>query len=237
MIDGKSVLAIITARGGSKGVPGKNIMIVGGRPLIQWSIDAARAARYVDRLILSSDDTAIMEVARKGGCDVPFVRDAALATDTAFSVDVIADALQRVPSYDIVVLLQPTSPLRTAKDIDGTIALLMDSKAPACVSVREAEEHPYWTFKLGVDGKLTRFVEPDGGMPQRRQDLPQAWCLNGAVYAASVEWFLRNRTFLSPETVAFPMPAERSVDVDTFEDIEKVNRLIGNADRPSGVVR
>jgi CMP-N,N'-diacetyllegionaminic acid synthase len=237
MIDGKSVLAIITARGGSKGVPGKNIMIVGGRPLIQWSIDAARAARYVDRLILSSDDTAIMEVARKGGCDVPFVRDAALATDTAFSVDVIADALQRVPSYDIVVLLQPTSPLRTAKDIDGTIALLMDSKAPACVSVREAEEHPYWTFKLGVDGKLTRFVEPDGGMPQRRQDLPQAWCLNGAVYAANVEWFLRNRTFLSPETVAFPMPAERSVDVDTFEDIEKVNRLIGNADRPSGVVR
>jgi CMP-N-acetylneuraminic acid synthetase len=212
-------------------------MIVGGRPLIQWSIDAARAARYVDRLILSSDDTAIMEVARKGGCDVPFVRDAALATDTAFSVDVIADALQRVPSYDIVVLLQPTSPLRTAKDIDGTIALLMDSKAPACVSVREAEEHPYWTFKLGVDGKLTRFVEPDGGMPQRRQDLPQAWCLNGAVYAANVEWFLRNRTFLSPETVAFPMPAERSVDVDTFEDIEKVNRLIGNADRPSGVVR
>lgn len=237
MIDGKSVLAVITARGGSKGVPGKNIMIIGGRPLIQWSIDAARDARYVDRLILSSDDTAIMEVARKGGCDVPFVRDPALATDTASSVDVIADALQRVPGYDVVVLLQPTSPLRTAKDIDGTIALLMDSKAPACVSVREAEEHPYWTFKLGADGRLTRFVEPGGGMPQRRQDLPQAWCLNGAVYAANVEWFLRNRTFLSPETVAFPMPAERSVDVDTFEDIEKVNRLIGNAVRPSGVVR
>lgn len=237
MIDGKSVLAIITARGGSKGVPGKNIMMIGGRPLMQWSIDAARAARYVDRLILSSDDAAIIEVARKGGCDVPFVRDPALATDTASSVDVIADALQRVPGYDIVVLLQPTSPLRTAKDIDGTIALLMNSNAPACVSVRESEEHPYWTFKLGIDGKLTRFAEPDGGAPQRRQDLPQAWCLNGAVYAANVEWFLRNRTFLSPETVAFPMPAERSVDVDTFEDIEKINRLIGNAVRPSGVVR
>ncbi len=228
MIDGKSVLAIIAARGGSKGVPGKNIMMIGGRPLLQWSIDAARAARYIDRLILSSDDAAIIEVARKGGCDVPFVRDAALATDAASSVDVMADALQRVPGYDIVVLLQPTSPLRTGKDIDGAIALLMDSKAPACVSVREAEEHPYWMFKLSVDGKLTRFAEPDGGMPQRRQDLPPAWCLNGAVYAANAEWFLRNRTFLSPETVAFPMPAERSVDVDTFEDIEKVNRLIGS---------
>lgn len=229
MIEGKSVLAIVTARGGSKGIPGKNIMEIAGRPLIQWSIDAAHASRYVDRLILSSDDAAIIEVARKGGCEVPFVRDASLATDEASSIDVLVDALQRVSGHHIVVLLQPTSPLRTAADVDGTIARLMESKASACVTVREAEEHPYWTFRFGADGRLERFAEPDGGMPQRRQDLPQAWCLNGAVYAAHVDWFLRNRTFLSAETVGFPMPAERSLDVDTFEDIEKLNLLLSRA--------
>src|SRR4051812_34752800 len=129
MIDGKSVLGLIAARGGSKGVPGKNIFVVNGRPLIQWSIDAARASRYIDRLILSSDDSAIMEVASNAGCEVPFRRDAALASDDANAIDVVADALMRLPGYDMVVLLQPTSPLRIAADIDGAIELLVSSEA------------------------------------------------------------------------------------------------------------
>lgn len=227
MIDGSSVLAIVAARGGSKGLPGKNIMPVAGRPLIQWSIDAARGSRHVDRLILSSDDSAIIEVARNAGCDVPFVRDATLATDEASSMDVVADALGRVPGYEIVVLLQPTSPLRTATDIDGALTRLIESGAPACVSVREADDHPYWTFRVDPAGRLARFAEPDGGMPQRRQDLPQAWCLNGAVYAARTDWFMRTRTFLSAETVGFPMPAERSLDIDTFADIEQFKKIAG----------
>lgn len=225
MIDGQSVLAIITARGGSKGVPGKNIMPIAGRPLIQWSIDAARKSHHVDRLILSSDDAAIIEVAKGVGCDVPFVRDASLATDKASSMDVVADALRRVPGHDIVVLLQPTSPLRTAADIDGALTRLIESGAPACVSVREADDHPYWTFRLGSAGRLARFAEPDGDV-QRRQDLPPAWCLNGAVYVARVDWFMRARTFLSDETVGFPMPADRSLDIDTFADIEQLNLLL-----------
>lgn len=227
MIDGKSVLGLIAARGGSKGVPGKNILVIGGRPLIQWSIDAARASRYIDRLILSSDDAAIMDVARSAGCEVPFRRDAALASDDASAIDVVADALTRVPGYDIVVLLQPTSPLRIAADIDGAIELLVSSGAGACVTVREAEEHPYWMFRLGDDGRLFRFAEPAGGMPLRRQDLPPAWSLNGAVYVAGCEWFLKNRTFLSPATVGYSMPADRSLDIDTFEDIQKLRRHIG----------
>src|SRR5690349_10929106 len=149
MIGEKSVLGLIAARGGSKGVPGKNIFVVNGRPLIQWSIDAARASRYIDRLILSSDNPAIMDVARNAGCEVPFRRDDALASDTASAIDVVADALMRVPGYSIVVLLQPTSPLRIAGDIDGAIELLVSSGAGACVTVREADEHPYWMFRLG----------------------------------------------------------------------------------------
>ncbi|MBS0530547.1 MAG: acylneuraminate cytidylyltransferase family protein [Proteobacteria bacterium] len=227
MIGGQSVLAIITARGGSKGVPGKNVMPIAGRPLIQWTIDAAHASRHVDRLILSSDDVAIIEAARKAGCEVPFVRDGSLATDEATSMDVVADALHRVPGYDLVVLLQPTSPLRTAGDIDGALTRLVESGAPACVSVREAEDHPYWTFQFDPKGRMARFAEPDEGIPQRRQDLPQAWCLNGAVYVARVDWLMRTRTFLSAETVGFPMPTDRSLDIDTTADIERFKKIAG----------
>jgi N-acylneuraminate cytidylyltransferase len=226
MIGGKSVLGLITARGGSKGVPGKNIFVVKGRPLIQWSIDAARQSRYIDRLVLSSDDPAIMEAAKSAGCDVPFRREAALATDEASSTDVVVDALGRVPGYDIVVLLQPTSPLRIAADIDGAIELLVSSGAGACVTVREADDHPYWVFRLDDGGRLSRFAEPAGGMPQQRQDLPPAWSLNGAVYVADCSWFLQNRTFLSPATVGYPMPADRSLDIDTQADLQLLQRIV-----------
>jgi N-acylneuraminate cytidylyltransferase len=220
MIDGKKVLAIIPARGGSKGIPGKNIFRIEGRALIQWTFDAARGSRYIDRQVLSSDDAAIMEAARAAGCDVPFCRDAALATDEATSADVVVDVLQRVPEYDLFVLLQPTSPLRIADDIDGAIELLVSSGAPTCVSLRPAEEHPYWTFQMQPSRRLVAFAEPQGGRPQRRQDLPSAWCLNGAVYVADVEWFLKTRSFLTQETVGYPMPADRSLDIDTMADID-----------------
>lgn len=226
MIAGQSVLAIVAARGGSKGVPGKNILPIGGRPLIQWTIDAARGSRYIDRLILSSDDAAIMAVAAQAGCEVPFQRDAALASDTASSIDVVIDALQRVPGHAVVVLLQPTSPLRSSADIDAAIELLDTSGAPACVSVRSAEEHPYWTYRLDAQGALAPFVATPDGLPLRRQDLPAAWCLNGAVYVARVDWFMLNRGFLSPQTVGCPMPAERSLDIDTPADIERLKLIV-----------
>ena len=222
MIDGQSVLAVITARGGSKGVPGKNILPIGGRPLIQWTVDAARGSRHIDRLIVSSDDATIIEAALRAGCEAPFVRDAALATDQATSMDVVIDALQRVPGHGIVLLLQPTSPLRSTADIDGTLAMLQSSDAPCCVSVREAEDHPYWTFQRDPTGVLSKFVEPPQGMPLRRQDLPPAWCLNGAVYAARTAWLLQHRSFLTAQTVGYPMPAERSLDIDTPADVERL---------------
>jgi CMP-N,N'-diacetyllegionaminic acid synthase len=226
MIGGLSVLGLITARGGSKGIPGKNLAELGGRTLIAWTIAAARGS-CIDRLVLSSDDAAIIDAARRLGCEAPFVRAASLASDTASSADVVVDALQRLPRYDLVVLLQPTSPLRIAADIDAVLQRLVDSGAPACVSVRSAEEHPYWSFRLDTDGRLQRFV--DTPPPTRRQDLPPAWCLNGAVYAARCDWFLRERSFLSSSTVAQPMPAERSIDIDTPADLERVRSLLRDA--------
>jgi N-acylneuraminate cytidylyltransferase len=233
VIDGLRVLALVTARGGSKGLPGKNIAPLGGRPLIAWTIEAALASRHVDRVVLSSDDAAIIEAARRHGAEAPFVRPAALAGDEASSIDAVLDALDRLPRFDIVVLLQPTSPLRTAEDIDAALARLQASGAPCCVSVRPAEEHPYWTFRLDGGGRLERFCEPAGGMPLRRQDLPPAWCLNGAVYAARCDWLRRERRFLGPDTVAQPMPAERSLDIDSAADLEQVRAIVARLPSPA----
>jgi len=227
VIGNRRVLALIPARGGSKGVPGKNIHLVGGRPLLAWTVAAARASAYVDNVVLSSDDPAIMQAARDAGCDVPFQREAALATDSAASIDVVLDALDRLADCDVVVLLQPTSPLRTAADIDGVLERMHAAGAPACVSVREAQDHPYWTFRIGDDGALASFVPQSGGVT-RRQDLPAAWCLNGAVYAARPDWLRANRSFLGPGTVGFAMPAERSLDIDSWQDLEQVKAIMDN---------
>lgn len=222
MIGGDSVLAVITARGGSKGVPGKNIRPAGGRPLIEWTIAAARESRYIDRLILSSDDPAIIEVAQQAGCEAPFRRAPVLASDEASSADVLVDALEKVPGHGIAILLQPTSPLRCAEDIDGALELMWAHGAPSCVTVRPADDHPYWTFQLDDNERLAPYCQPAEDPPARRQDLPAAWCLNGAVYIVRTDWFLHTRRLISPETVAYRMPAARSVDIDTLDDFERL---------------
>lgn len=226
MIEGRRVLAIIPARGGSKGIPGKNIVPIDGRPLITWTINAAQASSYIDRLILSSDDEAIMAVARDAGCDVPFVRASELSTDEASSIDVVIDALERTPGFDIVLLLQPTSPLRTAEDIDACLLAMSRGHAPACVSLRAADDHPYLTFGMDGAGVLTRFAQPSPGQSLRRQDLPSAWCLNGAVYAAQVAWLCEHRSFIAPETLGVAMPSERSIDIDTPADLVALEEVL-----------
>jgi CMP-N,N'-diacetyllegionaminic acid synthase len=228
MIGAHKVLALIPARGGSKGLPRKNIAPIFGKPLIQWTIDAARESNYIDRLILSSDDDEIIAVATAGGCEAPFKRDKTLADDKASSIDVVLDALKYVPGYDICVLLQPTSPLRSSRDIDGAIELLHSSGASSCVTVRAAEEHPYFTFYADENGYLVHFVKPAAGAPTRRQDLPKAWCLNGAVYAVCIQWFQKNSSFISADTVFYPMPAERSIDIDTPKDMENLICVLEN---------
>jgi len=227
MIGDRRVLAVITARGGSKGLPGKALLPLAGVPLIGWTIRAAQASQRIDRLILSSDDPEIIGVAQGLGCEAPFIRSSELASDTARSIDVVLDALERVPGFDIVVLLQPTSPLRSAEDIDGTLNLLRDR--PSAVSVAPAAVHPWMVYGDDGTGALLPFVAVADGVSQRRQDLPAAWALNGAVYAAEVSWLFGNRSFVrAGETAFWPMPAERSVDIDTRDDFDRAELTMGN---------
>ncbi|KQY84865.1 cytidylyltransferase domain-containing protein [Brevundimonas sp. Root1423] len=225
MIGGRSVLAVITARGGSKGLPRKNLAPFRGAPLIAWTIRAAQGAPGIDRLILSSDDPEIIDTARSLGCEAPFQRAAELAGDTAASIDVLLDAADRVPGYDVVVLLQPTSPLRTAADIEATLAAMAESGAPGAVSVSEAPCHPYLIFQRDAAGRLNPFVEKPADMGWRRQDLPPAYRINGAVYAADLAWLRAERTLCKAgETAAYEMPVERSIDIDTLEDLLAAER-------------
>lgn len=225
MISGRKVLALLTARGGSKGLPGKNIRPAGGKPLLAWSIEAAQRAASVDRTVLSSEDARIIEVARAHGCEVPFVRPTELATDAASSMDVVRHALGQLPGYDVVVLLQPTSPLRTAVDIDAACELLERSGAPACVAVCPVEQSPYWMYIANAEGRLQPLLDTPH-RTQQRQCQPEVVIPNGALYVASVPWLLASGSFMTTETVAYRMPRERSLDIDTTEDFEAFVRQV-----------
>ena len=145
MISGKSILAIIPARGGSKGIPRKNIKLLAGKPLIAWTIDEAKKSIYIDRLILSSEDEEIIRIAKEWGCEAPFIRPAELAEDNTPGIDVVIHAIDALKEkYDYLVLLQPTSPLRKVEDIDRCIETCIDRNVPACISVSETMNHPYW---------------------------------------------------------------------------------------------
>lgn len=220
MIQNKRVLGLIPARGGSKGVPGKNVRDFAGKPLIAWTIEAAQKSQYLDRVILSSDDSQIIDIAKEYGCDVPFVRPEALAQDESSALDVILHALETLSeSYDMLVLLQPTSPLRSAEDIDSCLEACEKAKAPACVSLKRLEKGLGWMFRLNESGALQKLIsEADECL--RRQDSPDFFELNGAVYAAEIDWFLKNRSFTSDETMGYVMPADRSLDIDTELDFK-----------------
>lgn len=213
MLNNKKILALITARGGSKGLPGKNIRDLAGKPLIAWSIEAALASKYIDRLILSSEDPTIIETARKYGCEAPFVRAPELATDKSTTIDVVVDAINRLPGFDWIIVLQPTSPLRTTNDIDTFIEDTFAHQAQVAVSVCEVSKSPYWMYSRAVDGRLNPIL-PLKNLATRRQDLPIVYQLNGALYAAECEWLLKNRTFLCEKTYSFVMSTDNSVDID-----------------------
>jgi CMP-N,N'-diacetyllegionaminic acid synthase len=225
MIKGEKVLGLITARGGSKGVPGKNVRPVGGVPLIAWTIRAGAASKYIDRLILSSDDDEIIDISKKYGCESPFKRAPELSRDETHSIDVVLDALDRVAGYDWVILLQPTSPLRNASDIDESLEKCLELNAPACVSVCEASENPFWMF-FQENSRIRKVV--DAPPIARRQDLPKVYILNGAVYVAKTSWLRDTRSFLSKDTIAHEMPRSRSVDIDVMEDFATVELIVKN---------
>ena len=218
MIQGRSVLAIIPARGGSKGIPRKNIIMVAGKPLIAWTIEEAKKSKYIDRLILSSEDEEIIKVAKEWGCEVPFVRPVELAKDDTPGIEPVLHAISMLPGYDYIVLLQPTSPLRLADDIDGCIESCLSLHAPSCVSVTEVNQHPYLMYTIDKAGSLVPFLDRKIEI-YRRQDFPLAYVLNGAVYVAETVLFCKSRSFMTPFTKAFVMPKARSLDIDDNIDL------------------
>lgn len=211
------VLAIISARGGSKGVPRKNIRQLSGKPLIAWTIEEAKKSKYITKLIVSSEDNEIIDVSRELGCEVPFIRPLSLSQDESLGIDVILHAIEQCPEYDYVVSLQPTSPLRTVQDIDGCIEFMWKQEKNFCVSVKEVSESPYWMYKVNNERKLEQLVKQDH-MPMRRQELEKVYILNGAVYVAKIDQLLLKKTFLTESTLGYIMPEERSHDIDTELD-------------------
>lgn len=220
-------VALIPARGGSKRLPGKNIMPLNGKPLIAHTIDAALAAKSIDRVIVSTDDPQIAEVAKQYGADVPFMRDATLATDTASSNDVMLDLLARFEGIQTLVLLQPTSPLRSSADIDAAMQLLTaDPTLEGVVSVSPSEHPPIWSQPLGADDSMGEFAILHSPQHSPQQSTVR---LNGALYAFRRTALLANGGIRYSEQVrAYVMPVERAVDIDTLLDFRLAETLLAD---------
>lgn len=218
MFNGRRVLAVIPARGGSKAVPRKNIRLVCGRPLLAYTIDSALASTYIDKLVVSSEDSEILRVAASYGAE-PLVRPEELANDEAPGIVPVLHALEQLPDFELVVLLQPTSPLRTTADIDGCIEQCARADFQSCVSVQEVEQSPYWMYQINNENNLTPLLPGNRLRTTRRQDLPKIYVLNGAVYVARSDWLRRTRDFLHDKVLPWVMPAERSLDIDSEKDL------------------
>lgn len=215
------ILGLITARGGSKGIPRKNIILLGGKPLISYTLEAARQSKFLSRCIVSTDSQEIIEICRKLGADIPFVRPTELAQDDTPTLPVVLHTLDMLQeSYDAVMLLQPTNPLRTAEDIDQAIQLLIsDPDADSVISVvKVGDNHPA-RMKQVIDGVLIDppFAEEVEG--QRRQDLPEFYLRDGAIYLTRTKVIYGQHSFKGRRSLAYIMPEERSVNVDGYLDL------------------
>ena len=224
-------LYVIPARGGSKGIPHKNIKPLAGKPLIGYSIDVARQLAADDDICLTTDDPDIAATAESMGLNVPFLRPASLATDTCGTYEVLIHALDfyrdRGIDYDTLVLLQPTSPMRTADDVRAAMALYSPD-IDMVVTVKEAASNPYYNcYDTDNDGFL-HISKGDGGYT-RRQDAPKVWEYNGAVYVINVESLRRMPLSAFTRRRMSVMPAERSVDLDTPVDWLIAEKLIENS--------
>lgn len=231
MYNGKTILALIPARGGSKGVPRKNIRPLLDKPLIAYTIEAALKANFIDKIIVSTDDLEIADVSKKYGAEVPFLRPDELASDNAKGIDVILHAMNWMKKnynlFDLILLLQPTSPLRKAEDIENALNIFLKKKAGAVVSVCEAEHSPLWMNTIGDDLCMKDFLKKDV-LNRNRQELSKYYRINGAIYIAEWNYLKQNKGFFGDKTYAYIMPKERSVDIDTELDFKFAELLMSN---------
>lgn len=224
MYKGNSFLAIIPARGGSKRIPRKNIKNLAGKPLIAWTIDEAKKSKYLDRIVLSSEDKEIMETAKKFGCEVPFIRPADLAKDDTPGTLPILHAIESIDSkYDFIVLLQPTSPLRKSQSIDNAIDFIINQKADSIVSLTKVTKSPEWMFCMNEDKTIDSIFNNDN---KRKQEMTNVFQLNGAIYIIKTDYFKKIKSLIGEKTLGFIMNYKESIDIDNMSDWEYVEFLL-----------
>ena len=231
--DDHKVLAVIPARAGSKRLPGKNIRPLGGQPLIAWTIGAAVSAGVFDKVLVSTDDAGIAEIARQHGASVPWLRPAAMSSDTATSLDVLLHAVDQEKGsgaeYDCVALLQPTSPFRTAGTIAAGVRQCLSGDGMPVVAVSPVRTHPELSFKLDARGRMSRYCPERTGVSLRSQDLPEAFEVNGALYVASVQYLRSHRTFFGPDATALVVRSRaESVDIDDDWDWQLAEWIVSS---------
>jgi CMP-N,N'-diacetyllegionaminic acid synthase len=227
----KKILALIPARAGSKGLPGKNIRPLMGKPLIAWSIENVLGSQYVDRIVVSTDSPAIAAIARKHGADVPFLRPKELSTDKASTIDAISHAVdyfkEKGEDFDYIALLEPTSPLRNKDDIDKAIKRLIDvqNKADSLVSVGQVHmEHPGIVKKI-INGKIVPYCSVTGKI-FRRQDLDKAYFPYGVIYLSKTKTLFETRTFYQKKTIPYFIERWQNYEVDDIFDFYCIEAVL-----------
>ncbi len=210
------ILGLINARGGSKGIPGKNIKDLCGKPLIAWSVETAKKCRSINRVIVSTDDENIAKAARTAGAETPFMRPAELATDTCLQIDVIIHAIEFLEKqgdvYDYICLLQPTCPVRDVQDVEGALKLLVSSGADSVITITPTPHHPMTLYSKSEGEKLAQFVETSkAGVT--RQSFPDIFWRTGSVYAFRRE-NLRQRSMYGNDLRGYEVPMERCANID-----------------------
>lgn len=226
------ILGVIPARGGSKGIPRKNLIPLCGRPLIAYTIKAGLSSRLITRLIVSTEDNEIADVAKSLGADVPFMRPSRLSTDSARSLPVIQHAVAAAEeeegfAYDVIVMLQPTTPLRTAEDIDRGISLINESDADSVVSVVDVGAyHPYRMKRIDEAGRLVNFVDQGFEDMRPRQELPPVYIRSGDLYISRRSIVMEQNTLVGANCRAVIIPEKRAVNIDTQIDLIRAEQLL-----------
>jgi len=225
MYKDKTFLAIVPARGGSKRLTRKNILELNGKPLIAWSIESGLKSKYIDKVVVSSDDDEILNISKQYGADT-IQRPIELASDTATTFDAIKHAIENVKNYDYIVLLQATSPLRNFKHLDEAIELLKTKNADAIVSVCEMDHSPLWSNTLNDSLSMKGFLR-DEILNQRSQDLEKYYRLNGAIYICKTDKLLEEKSFFLKDSIfAYKMDRKSSIDIDEEIDFKMAKMLI-----------
>lgn len=228
MISSKKHIAVIPARGGSKRLPGKNLLQIAGKPLIAWTIEAAKECSLFDRIIVSTDSEEIAEIAKSFGAEIPFLRPVKLAGDQTTTIDVLIHLLENLSSQNTVpfthlTLLQPTSPLRTSEDISEALAFLEKKNADAVISVCKTEHSPLWSNTLPGNLSLEKFI-PEKIQKTQSQNLPEYYRLNGALYICEIKKLLEEKSlYLKSNCYGYIMSRKNSIDIDDQVDFDLAN--------------